>query len=131
MFEADRLVTEPCGCRYDISTGIRTKTCAEHDLVANLNELCARLRRERAAILLELANVVGQACFAGENGVLSSNCISTYASAIDLLEKYGLVEQIEPPFMRWRKARLSHDSIKKLEAEAWPEQQGGDVAQQA
>lgn len=45
MFEEERLVTEPCGCRYDIPTGLRTKTCAEHDLLANLNELCARLRK--------------------------------------------------------------------------------------
>lgn len=31
MFEADRVATEPCGCRYDIPTGVRTKTCTKHD----------------------------------------------------------------------------------------------------
>lgn len=116
MFKGPKLVTEPCGCRYDIRSGIRTRTCDVHYLTANFNELCARLRRERDEILLELVNVVSQACSTDEPGVITSGCVSAYASAIDLLAKYALVEPIDQPASRWRKARFHDAEIRRLES---------------
>lgn len=38
MLDHERIAVEPCGCRYDVRTGVRTAACPRHDPKALIEE---------------------------------------------------------------------------------------------
>lgn len=79
-------------------------------------ELChviVKLQRELNEALVTIADLLLQSC-GDSDGLIKTNSISAYADAIDLLDRYGLVEHIGAAVGRVRLVRIRRDALLSL-----------------
>lgn len=83
------------------------------DAEKQLCNVIVNLQRQLNEALVTIADLVSQSC-GDSNGVISTHAISAYADAVDLLDRYGLVEHIGAAVGRVRRARIKQSALLRL-----------------
>lgn len=78
-----------------------------------LSLVIVNLQRSLNEALVTIADLLQQSC-GDSNGLIHTRAISAYADAVDLLDRYGLIEHVGAAVGRVRQVKIKNSALNGL-----------------